>query len=240
MTAYLTLDSVALAAPGGRRLFDGLTLACGRERIGVVGRNGSGKSSLLRLIAGEIEPAAGSVLRAGSIGMLAQALDERLTVAQALGVAKGLERLRRLERGEGSLTDAAEADWTLEARVEEALAGVVLADADLDRRLASFSGGERTRIALARLWIEEPDLLLLDEPTNNLDAEGRRSLERLLDGWRGGIVVASHDRALLSRVDRIVELSPVGVTVFGIPKHTTVAPPASTLTPLPQSVPLRL
>jgi ATPase subunit of ABC transporter with duplicated ATPase domains len=215
MTAYLTLDSVSLAAPDGRLLFDGLTLACGRERIGVVGRNGSGKSSLLRLIAGDLEPAVGTVQRTGSIGMLAQSLDDRLTVAEALGVADGLERLQRLERGEGSLADAADADWTLEARVEEALAGAGLADLALDRRLASFSGGERTRIALARLWIEAPDLLLLDEPTNNLDAEGRQALARLLESWRGGMIIASHDRALLSLVDRIVELTPVGVTVFG-------------------------
>jgi ABC-type cobalamin/Fe3+-siderophores transport system ATPase subunit len=173
MTALVILDSISLATPDGRPLFDGLSLAIGRERTGIVGRNGCGKSTLLRLIAGEVEPVGGSVQRAGSIGMLAQLADDRLTVAQALGVSEGLACLRRLERGEGSLDDAADADWTLEDRIGGALAATVLPALPLNRPIASLSGGERTRVALARLLIESPDVLLLDEPTNNLDADGR-------------------------------------------------------------------
>ena len=173
MPAFLVLDSISLATPDGRPLFDGLTLALGRERTGLVGRNGCGKSTLLRLIAGEIEPAGGSLQRIGSIGMLAQLTDERLTVDEALGVAGGLARLRRLERGEDrlvSLDDATEADWTLEARIQAALVEAGLPSLPLHRPIVSLSGGERTRLALARLLIEAPDLLLLDEPTNNLDS----------------------------------------------------------------------
>jgi ATPase subunit of ABC transporter with duplicated ATPase domains len=215
MPAFLILDSISLVTPDGRPLFDELTLALGRERTGLVGRNGSGKSTLLRLIAGESEPASGSVQRIGSIGMLAQSADDRQKVAQALGVADDLACLRRLENGEGSLDDAAEADWTLEARLHTALAETGLPAMPLDRPVASLSGGERTRVALARLLIEAPDLLLLDEPTNNLDADGREAVAQLLERWHGGALVASHDRALLERVDRIVELTPVGITMFG-------------------------
>jgi ATPase subunit of ABC transporter with duplicated ATPase domains len=215
MSAFLILDSVSLTTPDGRPLFDGLTLAIGRERTGLVGRNGSGKSTLLRLIEGRIEPAGGTIQCLGSIGMLAQLADDRLTVAQALGVADDLATLRRLERGEGSLDDAAEADWTLETRLQTALAETGLPAMRLDRPVASLSGGERTRAALARLLIEAPDLLLLDEPTNNLDADGRQAVEQLLERWQGGLLLASHDRALLERVDRIVELTPIGVTTFG-------------------------
>ena len=215
MPAFLVLDSISLATPDGRPLFDGLTLALGRERTGLVGRNGCGKSTLLRLIAGEIEPAGGSLQRIGSIGMLAQLADERLTVGEALGVAGDLARLRRLERGEGSLDDAAEADWTLEARLQAALVEAGLPSLPLDRPIVSLSGGERTRLALARLLIEAPDLLLLDEPTNNLDADGRQAVAQLLERWQGGVLVASHDRALLERVDRIVELTPIGISIFG-------------------------
>jgi ATPase subunit of ABC transporter with duplicated ATPase domains len=215
MTAYLTLDSISLATPDGRPLFDGLTLALGRERTGVVGRNGCGKSTLLRAIAGEIEPASGSVRRTGSVGMLAQLADDSLTVAQALGVANDLARLRRLEGGEGSPHDVALADWTLQARLEVALIEAGLPALTTDRLIASLSGGERTRVALARLLIDAPDVLLLDEPTNNLDGDGREAVAQLLERWRGGIVVASHDRTLLGRVDRIVELTSVGVTIFG-------------------------
>src|SRR5882757_9920192 len=150
MPAFVILDSISLATPDGYPLFDGLTLALGRERTGLVGRNGSGKSTLLRLIAGESEPSGGSVQRIGSIGMLAQLADDRQTIAQALGVVDDLARLRRLERGEGSLDDAAEADWTLEARLQTALIETGLPAMPLDRLVASLSGGERTRVALAR------------------------------------------------------------------------------------------
>src|SRR5256885_813732 len=211
MPAFLILDSISLATPDGRPLFDGMTLALGRERTGIVGRNGCGKSTLLRLIAGDIEPADGSLQRIGSIGMLAQLADERLTVSEALGVAKNLACLRRLERGEGSLDDAAEADWTLETRLHAALIETGLHDLALDRPIASLSGGERTRVALARLLIEAPDLLLLDEPTNNLDADGRQAVAQLFERWQGGVPVASHDRALLERADRIVGLMPIGI-----------------------------
>jgi ATPase subunit of ABC transporter with duplicated ATPase domains len=215
MSAFLILDSISLATPDGRTLFNGLTLAFGAERTGVVGRNGCGKSTLLRLIAGDIEAAGGSVQRTGSIGMLTQRVDDRLTVAEALGVDGGLARLRRLESGDGSLDDAAEANWTLPARIDAALVETGLPPLPPDRLLASLSGGERTRVALARLLIEAPDVLLLDEPTNNLDTDGREAVAELLDRWRGGAIVASHDRALLERVDRIVELTSVGVTIFG-------------------------
>src|SRR5262249_12956253 len=204
-----------LSTPDGRPLFDCLTLALGRERTGLVGRNGCGKSTLLRLIFGEAEPAGGTIHRSGSIGVLAQHIDERLNVPHALGAADALAEVQRLERGEGSLDDANAADWTLEGRIETALDDVGLPAMPLHRPIASLSGGERTRVALARLLIEAPDLLLLDEPTNNLDADGRQAVAQLLERWQGGVMVASHDRSLLERVDRIVELTSVGVTIFG-------------------------
>jgi ATPase subunit of ABC transporter with duplicated ATPase domains len=78
-----------------------------------------------------------------------------------------------------------------------------------------LSGGWRKRLALARELMKQPDLLLLDEPTNNLDADGREAVAQLLERWQGGVLVASHDRTLLERVDRIVELTPIGVNIFG-------------------------
>ena len=109
----------------------------------------------------------------------------------------------------------AEADWTLEHRIAETLAKVDLPERDLTRTIRGFSGGERTRIAVARLWLEAPDILLLDEPTNNLDGPGRAAILALIDEWRGAAFVASHDRDLLEHVDRIIELTPVSVTIFG-------------------------
>ena len=215
MSAYITFDQVGASTPEGRVLFENLTLAIGAERIGLVGRNGSGKSSLLRLIAGQGEPSSGAISISGRVGELAQRWpDDTITLAEALGVADGLARLDRLARGEGVAADIAEADWTLEHSIAETLAKVDLAERDLTRTIRGFSGGERTRIAVARLWLEAPDILLLDEPTNNLDAPGRPAILPLIDEWRGAARVASHDRDLLEHVDRIIELTPVGVTIF--------------------------
>jgi len=215
MSAFVTLTSICLSTPDSRPLFEGLTLSIGREVTGLVGRNGCGKSTLLDVIAGDAAPAGGGMQRAGSVGRLVQLPDAGLSVGAALDVAAGLARLARLAAGEGSVADAAEADWTLEARLDTALTQTGLPGLDLTRTLDTLSGGERTRVMLARLVLAAPDVLLLDEPTNNLDADGRAAIADLLETWRGGVVVASHDRALLERVDRIVELSPVGVTVFG-------------------------
>ena len=215
MPSFITLDSLSAATPGRQTLFSNLTLSIGAERVGFVGRNGSGKSTLLRIIAGDAEPAAGTVVRSGSVGMLIQEWDEDLVLAQALGVAEPLAVVARVLSGAGAPDDFATVDWTLEGRIDAALAGVGLAGFALDRRMGTLSGGERTRVGIARLMIEAQDFLLLDEPTNNLDAEGRAAIRALVDGWRGGVLLASHDRVLLEAMDRIVELTPVGVRIVG-------------------------
>ncbi|MBA4095041.1 MAG: ABC transporter, partial [Candidatus Accumulibacter sp.] len=216
MSALLTLDSLSAATPDGRTLFDDLTFSVGQgDRLGLVGRNGSGKSTLLSIILGETAPRAGHVSRNGTIGVLAQDWSADLRVEEALGIARVRAAMLRVEAGEGTEEDFTSADWTLEARVREALTATGLGDMRLGRAISSLSGGERTRVGLARLLIEAPDLLLLDEPTNNMDSDGRSAVAALLASWRGAAIVASHDRALLEQVDRIVELNPVAVRQVG-------------------------
>lgn len=215
MSALLTLDRLSLTAPDGRPLFVDLTLAVGRERVGLVGRNGAGKSTLLRAIMGDVPPHAGHIAAAGSVAVLDQSLVPDITAADALGIAAAQARLDRIERGAGDEADFAAADWSLPERLADALEHVGLGAVELDRPIAGFSGGERMRLAFARLMLDGADLALLDEPSNNLDAAGQALLASLIAGWRGGMVIASHDRALLERVDRIVELSPVRVLQVG-------------------------
>ena len=216
-SAYVTLDSVAARTPDGTTLFDNLSLAFGRERTGLVGRNGVGKSTLLRLIAGRQPPAEGAVARAGSIGVLDQRHDlaPGESVAHTLGVAYPLAVLGRVLAGEGSVTDMGEADWTLDERLNDALAQVGLSGVDLHRLTGRLSGGEQTRLRLAGLLLVRPDLILLDEPTNHMDAGGRALIAGVLERWEGGAVVVSHDRDLLDLVDRIVELSSLGAATYG-------------------------
>ncbi|MXP08715.1 ABC-F family ATP-binding cassette domain-containing protein [Pseudoblastomonas halimionae] len=213
--SLLTLSGVACAAPDSTPLFSGLDLALGHEAVGLVGRNGSGKSTLLAAIAGRIAPVAGEIVRPGRVAMLDQSPDPQLSVAETLGVTEKLARLDRIERGalEGDDLDAA--DWSLTTRIEQALAQAGLPTIELARTLSTLSGGERTRVAIAAMLIDQPDVLLLDEPTNNLDRAGRDAIAALLRDWNGGALVASHDRELLAQVDRIVELTRVGVHIVG-------------------------
>jgi ATPase subunit of ABC transporter with duplicated ATPase domains len=216
-TPFITLDGLSFRTPDGRSLFENLTLAFGAERTGLVGRNGVGKTTLIRLILGELAPSAGAVSVRGRIGVLRQALSPPpgASVADLLGAADALARLARIEAGAGSEDDLAEADWLAPSRLEAALSDVGLAGLDLRRLADSLSGGQATRAALAGLLASEPDFLLLDEPTNNLDAEARELVAQVLARWKGGALVVSHDRTLLREMDRIVDLTSLGAKVYG-------------------------
>lgn len=184
-------------------VFDSITLGIEEgDRIGIVGRNGDGKSSLLAMLAGRKEPDAGRVtVRAGTtIGVLDQAdtLDDALTIGQSV------------------VGDVPEYEWAGDARVRDVIAGL-LADLDWDAPVAGLSGGQRRRVALATLLVKEWDIVALDEPTNHLDVEAITWLAgHLKKRWAanaGAFLVVTHDRWFLDEVctetwevhDRIVE-----------------------------------
>ena len=217
MLASVTLKHLSYATPDNQPLFTARELAFGPQRTGLIGRNGTGKSTLLKLIAGELTPTDGSIAVSGTLGMISQSVqvDDAQTVAHGLGVSDALARLARLEAGEGTIEDISEADWALPERIATTLAQLGLPSLDVDRPLASLSGGQRTRLALTGLVLGQPDMILLDEPTNNLDADGRLAVAELLRQWRGGAIVVSHDRDLLLQMDAIVELTTLGAKTYG-------------------------
>ncbi|MBK1838458.1 ABC-F family ATP-binding cassette domain-containing protein [Azospirillum sp. YIM B02556] len=212
----ITLSRICWATPDGHVVLNDLDLNFGQERTGLVGRNGIGKSTLLKIITGELQPLAGGIRANGTFGLLKQSVqpDERETVADLFGVARALALLRRAEAGAADAEELADADWTLADRIIAALGRVGL-DAGPDTRLTELSGGQRTRASLAAAVFAAPDFLLLDEPTNNLDRPGREAVIALLAGWRAGAIVVSHDRELLDRMDAIVELTSLGATRYG-------------------------
>jgi len=216
-SARVTLGLFAVLKTDGTRLFEPANLTFGAERIGLVGRNGCGKTSLLRAINGENLVHEGSVTVSGTVWTLPQigqpAPDE--TVAHALGVASQIAVVDRVLKGMATEADFETADWSLEERVERALAKVGLPYVDIDTGLASLSGGERTRAYLAGMVMAEPDVALLDEPTNHLDGRRRQAVLDLIAGWDGSLIIASHDREVLMAVDRIVEISPSGLRSYG-------------------------
>jgi ATPase subunit of ABC transporter with duplicated ATPase domains len=216
MSASIVLSNLAFSAPdSGTHLFD-VDLSFKPERTGLVGRNGVGKTTLLRLISGELAPRSGSISFGGTLGVLRQSVQvtPTETVADLFGISQALALLHRAEAGEASAVELPDADWTLEARMTSALGRVGL-DARPDSLLAALSGGQRTRAGLAALVFEDPDFLLLDEPTNNLDRAGRMAVIELLARWRKGAIVVSHDRELLETMDAIVELTSFGAARYG-------------------------
>ena len=215
------------------------------QRAGLVGPNGCGKSTLLKIIAGEMQPDRGRVQLAPAtlrLGYLPQALDlsPDATVADVLTVAQG-ERVSletRLEQLAEEIADAigdelqaaldaydralAEFDAlggsSLHADADAVLAGLGLDDVDQSRPVGALSGGQKTRLGLARLLLAEPDLLVLDEPTNHLDISALAWLEEYLAGYGGAILLVSHDRAFLDRtVTSILALDDVTHTVREFP-----------------------
>jgi ATPase subunit of ABC transporter with duplicated ATPase domains len=214
--ASITVTDLAWSAPGGLAVFSNLNLTFGSERAGLVGCNGVGKTTLLRLIAGELTPEAGSVSVRARLAMLRQTVQvaPQETVADLFGVTEALAVLARAEAGEATEQDLISADWTVGARMSSALARMGLA-AEPGTRLAALSGGQRTRAALAALLFKEPEFLILDEPTNNLDHDGRTAVIELLAGWQAGALTVSHDRELLEGMDAIIELTSFGTTRYG-------------------------
>jgi len=218
-------------------LFEGVQLILNPgDRVGLVGPNGCGKTTLLRVLSGREAADAGSVRRApphARVGYLPQvttfgpgdrvrdALVERHApnpdalaarveeLAAQMASAEGAELQRVQHAYTEALEALAQAEELPEHQMEQVLAGLDLGHLDSDAPIDRLSGGEQTRLGLARLLLQRPDVLLLDEPTNHLDIDGLEWLERYLQAHRGAALVVSHDRTFLDRtVTRILEMSP--------------------------------
>jgi ATPase subunit of ABC transporter with duplicated ATPase domains len=214
----ITCSGLTFAWPDGSAVFSDLSLVIGPGRTGLVGLNGSGKSTLLRLIAGELTPARGTITVAGEFGYVPQNVTLAGTrVDEALGIAGVRAALAAIEAGDASEENFARVgpDWDAEERARATLDRLGLAHVPLDRPISELSGGESVLLCLAAQFLRRPAVLLLDEPTNNLDLDARQRLYDAVGSWTGTVVLVSHDRDLLDRVDQIAELRAGEVRWFG-------------------------
>lgn len=215
----IVCSHLSFAWPDDVELFSDLSFSVGPGRTGLVAPNGAGKSTLLKLIAGDYRPSAGTISVDGTVGYLPQSLPftADLTVAGVLGVAPVLDALAALADGDASdeVFTAIGDDWDIEERSRAQLDRLGLDGLALDRRLGTLSGGEVVSLGLAAQLLKRPSVLLLDEPTNNLDSGARHRLYEALDSYTGCLLVVSHDRVLLDRMDQIAELYRGEIVFYG-------------------------
>ncbi|EIX9710958.1 ABC-F family ATP-binding cassette domain-containing protein [Klebsiella pneumoniae] len=213
------LHQVTCQFATGQTLFGPLSVSLEPSLCGLVGRNGVGKTRLLRLLAGLDSPAGGHIERAAAVAWVAQqpTLTPETTLATLLGYASVFAALSRLEQGQGLADDfdLLDGHWDLTDRLSLAFREADLPPFSADRPAFSLSGGERMKALLCSAFVSGADYLLLDEPTNHLDRQGREWLYHQLESWQGGALIASHDRELLTRMPRIIELTPTALRSYG-------------------------
>jgi ATP-binding cassette subfamily F protein 3 len=234
----MSLQQVAISF-GAEDILEGISGQVNAgDRIGLVGRNGAGKTTLLRIMAGSVRPLSGARHLArgvrvaiveqisGDSGAASTVWQEALSAFnETIDLHSALEdAAHAMTAGEEGAEDAyavllarleEEGGFSYEARMKQVLAGLGFSEADWDKPVATLSGGQRSRLALAQALLAAPDLLLMDEPTNHLDIDGLRWLEGFLSRWPGSLVVTSHDRYFLDKVPtRIWHLEQRGLAAY--------------------------
>jgi len=216
----LQLQHVSYLHPNKEMLLENLQLTINKQdKIAFIGNNGVGKSTLLKIIAGYLQPSSGNIKADTKPYYVPQHFGQYndLTIAQALHIDGKLHALKEILAG--NVTEAnmtlLDDDWGIEERCNEALTHWQLEDIDLSQKMDTISGGQKTKVFLAGIAIHQPQLVLLDEPSNHLDTVSRVILYDYIQSTSNTLIVVSHDRTLLNLLNTVCELSPKGITRYG-------------------------
>jgi ATPase subunit of ABC transporter with duplicated ATPase domains len=216
----VTLQYISYTPFGGTTLFDNIHFSLNKgEKVALLGNNGVGKSTLLKIIANQLEPTSGERYIEGNLYYIPQIYGQfnDWTIAQALEVDKKITALSEILKGttDEKYYNWLDNDWNIEERCNEALAYWGLQYLNLNTRLGELSGGEKTKVFLAGILIHSPQIILLDEPSNHLDGYSRELLYNFIQTTNSSLLVVSHDRKLLNLLPNICELTSSGLEVYG-------------------------
>lgn len=216
----LNLQNISYRHPNKDLLFNDINLTVNRhEKIALIGNNGIGKSTLLKIIAKELKPSGGQIHLETQPYYVPQIFGQfnHLTIAEALRIDQKLNALQEILNGNASEENfnTLHDDWTVEERCKTALNYWQLSDIELSQKMGSLSGGQKTKVFLAGISIHQPELVLLDEPSNHLDTPGRQLLYDFVKTSKNTLIIVSHDRTLLNSLHTIFELNNNGIKVYG-------------------------
>lgn len=217
--AFISVDGLSYRLPNGEILFKNVSfdLSAG-EKAALIGDNGVGKTTLLKLVEGKITPSSGVVRTKGGICVMPQRADRgAVSIADVLGVGETLRALERIENAEtdAALFEAVEGRWDLKERLREEAEAFGFVSFFPFADFSRLSGGERAKVLLMRQFLSDAPILIFDEPTNDLDENGRMLFYNKIENSAKTILIVSHDGELLERLDALLELSPEGIKRYG-------------------------
>ena len=216
----LSLQNISYTHPNKDILFNHINLTVNnQDKVAIIGNNGIGKTTLLKIIAKELLPSSGQLDVESDPYYIPQIFGQynHLTIAQALRIADKLHALKEIL--EGSIREEnfnlLNDDWTIEDRCDETLDYWQLKELDLSQKMGTLSGGQKTKVFLAAIFIHKPQLILLDEPSNHLDTSSRQLLYDFMESTKSTLLLVSHDRKLLNLSGTIGELGQHGIRIYG-------------------------
>lgn len=201
-------------------LFKGLNLSVSKgQKIALIGNNGTGKSTLLQIIAGGLSPSSGTIICPDDLYYIPQHFGQfdGQSICEVLQADKKISALHAILHGDASVENfnILNDDWNIEEQIQTALTSWGIGDKLPSQLMNELSGGEKTRVLLAGIEIYNPSVILLDEPTNHLDAKGRNRLYKFVEKTSSTLIVVSHDRTLLNLLNTTCELTPNGIITYG-------------------------
>ncbi len=216
----IQLQNISYKLPNGQFLFENINLTIPQEKIGIIGRNGTGKTTLCKLLNNELIANSGQIIKHNlHIVACPQSHDFFLpkTVAEILEIQDKFLAYKNILKGDLSEKnyETLNEDWDFLKRIQNQLANFGLKNIVLEKSFVELSGGQRTALLLAKYFYTYSDFLLLDEPTNNLDTSTRNHLYQAIQQTTQGLLIISHDRQLLELMDRIIEVTSIGINIYG-------------------------